>query len=461
MATRREFTNTLLGTGAALALRTRAFAASIPSRTVEPIAAQPPLGWNSFDCYGASVVESEVRANAEVMARRLAKHGWRYVVVDFCWSHPNPGRQDAPNQSADLEPALAMDDHGRLMPALERFPSAAGGRGFKPLAEYLHGLGLRFGIHVMRGIPRQAVARPTAVLGTPFSAADVADTNSTCDWLNHMYGLDMREPGAQAYYDSIFRLYAEWGVDYVKVDDMSSPYAATEIEAVRRALDRCGRPMVLSLSPGPAPLERAPHLSQHADLWRISEDLWDDWGQLKGHFPLCAAWATRVGPGDWPDADMLPLGRLSVRGPFAEERWSRLTADEQKTLMTLFAIFRSPLMFGGDLTTIDAGTHSLITNDEVLAVSQAGERPREVSREADRVVWTANVPASPDRYVALFNLSDRDDALVRVEWSALGLPARCEARDLWALGEWSERRLALAEPLPAHGAHLFRVRLAG
>jgi alpha-galactosidase len=444
----------LLAGGAALPLGMRATArAAAPARRV----AAPPLGWNSFDSYGASVTEAEVRANAEFMAERLARHGWRYVVVDFCWSHPSPGRQDAPNQSEDLEPGLAMDGNGRLLPAVERFPSAAGGAGFGPLAAYVHSLGLRFGIHVMRGIPRQAVAAETPVLGASANAAEVADLDSTCDWLNHMFGLDMRREGAQAYYDSVFRLYASWGVDYVKVDDISSPYRAAEIEGVRRAIDRCGRPMVLSLSPGPAPLAQAAHLVRHADLWRISEDLWDDWAQVEATFPRAASWAGLGLEAGWPDADMLPLGRLSVRAPFPEERRSRLAPDEQTALVTLFAIFRSPLMFGGDLPTSDPGVLALLTNDDVLAVNQTGESPRQVLRDGERVVWRSDVAGANERYVALFNLADAD-AGISVDWSAIGLGPRTLARDLWAGGGWTERRLALTEPVPAHGARLFHAR---
>ena len=398
-----------------------------------------------------------MRSNAAFLSAHLARQGWRYVVVDFCWSHPNPGRQDQPNQSADLEPALAMDGYGRLLPAVERFASAAGGAGFGPLAAHVHSLGLRFGIHVMRGVPRQAVAWDTPVLESSASAADIADLDSTCDWLNHMYGIDMRRPGAQAYYDSIFRLYASWGVDYVKVDDMSSPYAAAEIEAVRRAIDGCGRPMVLSLSPGPAPLAQAAHLARHADLWRISEDLWDDWTQVEATFARCAAWAALDLPAGWPDADMLPLGRLSVRGPFPEERSSRLTVVEQTTLLTLFAVFRSPLMFGGDLPTSDPSVLALLTNDDVLAVNQTGENPRQVWRDGERVVWSSEVPGTGERFVALFNLADADGGM-SVPWTALGMGERALVRDLWAGGDWTERRLALTEPVPAHGARLFRVR---
>jgi hypothetical protein len=272
------------------------------------LAPTPPMGWNSWDCYGPSVTEKEVKANADYMARHLAKHGWQYVVVDIQWSEPEAGAHGyRPNAE------LVMDEFGRLTPALNRFPSAANGQGFKPLADYVHGLGLKFGIHIMRGIPRQAVTKNLPVLGTNLRAGDVANPKSICTWLTDMYGVDMTKPGGQAYYDSIIKLYAQWGVDYIKADDMSSPYQGDEIAALSQAIKKCERPIVLSLSPGPAPLEQAEDLKKHAQLWRISGDFWDNWKSLKEQFSLCRAWAPHTVPGHWPDADMLPLGRIAIR----------------------------------------------------------------------------------------------------------------------------------------------------
>jgi hypothetical protein len=187
-----------------------------------------------------------------------------------------------------------MDEYSRLMPVPRRFPSASDGKGFKPLADYIHGMELKFGIHIMRGIPRQAVAWSSRIKDTNITAADIADTDSTCKWLNHMYGVDMTKKGAPEYYDSLFELYAAWGVDYVKVDDISSPYHAPEIEAIQKAINKCGRPMVLSLSPGPTPIEQAEHVKKYANLWRISGDFWDRWDALLKMFDLCAEWQTHI-----------------------------------------------------------------------------------------------------------------------------------------------------------------------
>ena len=420
----------------------------------------PPMGWNSYDCFGAAVREDEVRANADYMARHLKSHGWEYVVVDFCWSHPTPGSDPNPSQDEDFNPPFAMDAYSRLVPAPERFPSAGGGKGFKPLAAYIHSLGLKFGIHIMRGIPRQAVARKTPVLGSKVTAADIADAGSDCTWLNHMYGVDMAKPGAQEYYDSLFRLYAEWGVDYVKSDDMLAGsheiYHGPEVEAVRKAMEKCGRPMVLSFSPGAAPLAQAEHLMKYAHMWRISGDFWDDWAGLRPQFDLCRDWAPHSGPGGWPDADMLPLGRLSKRGPTGPERWAKFTPAEQVTMMTLWFICRSPLMMGGNMPENDEFTLSLLTNDEALAVNRDSANNRELFRRGTGIGWIADAPGSADKYIALFNLSE-SPAKVEAAFKETGLGEKCRVRDLWKRADLGEFNREFSREIPTHGAGLYRV----
>jgi alpha-galactosidase len=232
----------------------------------------------------------------------------------------------------------------------------------------------------------------------------VADPTSLCPWNPDMYGVDMSKPGAQAYYDSVFALIASWGVDFVKVDDISRPYHehAQEIEAIRRAIDRTGRPIVLSLSPGETALTAAEHVQRHANMWRISDDFWDTWPALLEQFGRLARWNPHRGPGHWPDADMLPLGVLDLG-----RRTTRFTPEEQRTLMTLWSISRSPLIHGGDMTRTDPATLALLTNDEVIAVNQNSEGNRPLFDREGLVAWTAQVPGSRDRYLALFNTRDR------------------------------------------------------
>lgn len=357
------------------------------------LAPTPPMGWNSFDCFVLSVTEEQVKAQAEVMAEQLRDLGWEYIVVDHQWYNTTPETTDY-REGAQF----AMDAYGRWIPAPNRFPSGMAG-----LADYLHARGLKFGLHLMRGIPRQAVEANTPILGTDYHARDIAETDDTCSWNADMYGVDMDQPGAQAYYDSVFAQFAEWKLDFVKVDDLSRPYSAPEIEAIRRAIDRSGRPMVFSTSPGATPLEEGSHVRQEANMWRISDDFWDRWKPLEEMFARLHDWTPHRTPGAWPDADMLPFGVLEF------DRTTRFSRDEQVLCMTLWSIARSPLIFGGDLTQLDDFTLGLLNNPAVIAVNQASTHNRQVSREDNLIVWAADVPGSDDRYVALFNAQDNDE----------------------------------------------------
>jgi alpha-galactosidase len=416
------------------------------------LAATPPMGWNSWDSFGTSVTEAEVKANADYMARNLKQHGWQYIVVDIQWSEQNP-RSHGYRPDADL----AMDEYGRLIPAPNRFPSSAAGRGFKPLADYVHGLGLKFGIHIMRGIPRRAVGADLPVFGSKARASAIADRFSVCPWNSDMYGVDMTRPNAQDYYDSILELYASWGVDYIKADDIARPAHREEIAALRSAILKNGRPIVLSLSPGPATVKDAEFFQQNANMWRISDDFWDEWRLLRQSFTLMSIWSAYGRPGAWPDADMLPLGHIGIRAERGEDRRTRFTRDEQRMMMSLWSIAQSPLMLGGHLPDNDEFTTSLITNDEVLAVNQRGAGGRAFAESGDSVVWTADAVGSPAKYLAVFNVGDHQPIDIRVEWRALGLPARCMLRDLWERDNLGTTDSGYTFRLAPHASGLYRL----
>ncbi len=386
------------------------------------------MGWNSWDSYGTTVRERQVKANADWMAEHLAKYGWKYIVVDIQWYAPNA-------QGHDYKPGapLTMDEYGRLLPAVNRFPSAANGAGFKLLADYVHGKGLKFGIHIMRGIPRQAVERNFPIKGTPYHAADVADKDNACRWNPDMWGVDTTKPGAQAYYDSIAELYASWGVDFIKADDMGSHlYQPAEMKALRLAIRKTARPMVLSISPGPAPVSEAEFFAKYAEMWRISDDFWDDWKLLRRQFDYTRDWAPFVGNNDtWPDADMLPLGKLRVTAKEGGGGPTKFTPDEQRTVMTLWSIFRSPLIFGGDLPSNDPATTALITNEEVLQVDQNSHGGHQALDRGNVRAWVAEGAKPGKAYVAVFNLGDGDEN-IDLRWPELGIDAQtAQVRDLW------------------------------
>lgn len=450
---------------AALAFNTMAQDPATKSEKPGAVALTPPMGWNSYDCYGAAVLESEVKANADYMAQHLKEAGWEYIVVDYCWYYPHPpgSTQDnppqfrLPRQNAPV-PWMPMDEYARLLPDPGKFPSSFHGNGFKALGEYIHSKGLKFGIHLMRGIPRQAVWAKTPIKDAPgIDASMIADTTSTCPWLNLMYGLDMSKPGAQEYLNSLFELYARWEVDFVKVDDMERPagYSAAEVEGYRKAIEQCGRPMVLSLSPKMG-YENHEHMSRWGDMFRISGDFWDRWDRLEAQFARCARWAHVSGPQSWPDADMLPVGNLRLRGPFGEPGMSKYTRDEHYTLFTLWAIFRSPLMLGGNLPDNDEFLQSILTNREVMRVNQECINSREVFNQDGKVIWLADIPNSKEHYLAMFNIGDENQE-VTCHFKKFELSSKWKVEDLWKQESIGTRSKQISADLPPHGAVLYKL----
>jgi alpha-galactosidase len=417
------------------------------------LAPTPPMGWNSWDSYGPTVREDEVKANADYMAANLAKFGWKYIIVDIEWYQPH-------SKSHGYIPRaeVTIDEFGRFIPAVTRFPSAENGNGFKPLADYVHSKGLKFGFHIMRGIPREAVEKNLPIKGSIYHAADVADKVNVCRWegMEDTYGVDMSKRGAQAYYDSIAELYASWGADYIKADDLSTPARTSETLALHEALKKTGRPIVLSLSPGPFLTEYADFLKTTAQMWRISFDFWDNWESLKRQFEITHTWESYVQTESWPDADMLPLGRIGIRAERGDDRSSLFTHDEQQTLMTLWSIFRSPLMFGGDLPSNDSFTLALLTNSEVLDVNQHSTGGHQSYHAGNTIAWTANAPDSSAKYLAVFNVGDASEDAA-LDWADVGIKSKnVNVRDLWShkdLGNEGRINVSLAP----HASVLYKV----
>jgi hypothetical protein len=322
------------------------------------LATTPPMGWNSWDSYGLTITEDQFRANVKVLVNDLKPAGYNYAVIDEGWFFFNP---EGRSQPATLH--YAIDANGRYVPVPARFPSVGAApppqttpasdtaaapklaatieaTSFKPLADWVHSQGLKLGIHIVRGIPRASVERNLPIADSNFHAADAADTTDACPWDPTNWGIKDNAAG-QAWYDSLLQQYAAWGVDLLKVDCIAAhPYKADEIRMIRKAIDKTGRPIVLSLSPGPTSLEDAAEVGQLAQMWRISDDFWDVWKgdpnkafpqSLSGQFAKTAAWAPYAKPGNWPDADMLPLGHIGPVPGEGKERDTRLTPTEQQT----------------------------------------------------------------------------------------------------------------------------------
>jgi hypothetical protein len=421
------------------------------------LAPTPPLGWNSWDSHGLRINEQQFRDNVEAFAAKLKPFGYSYAVIDEGWYMANPEDRPKPDLLK-----YALDENGRFIPVPARFPSALESGenvGFQELGRWVHSKGLKFGIHVIRGIPRESVVRNLPIESSAFKAQDAADQNDPCPWDPTSWGIKDNGAG-QAWYDSLVRQYAGWGVDFLKVDCIADhPYKPAEIRQIVRAIQHSGRDIVLSLSPGPTAIERHAEVAELAQMWRISDDVWDVWetGQqkwpigVKNQFDNAARWAQYSRPGNWPDADMLPIGELR---PFPDvgpgARHTRLTPTEQQTLLSLWAIARSPLIVGSNLALLDDATLRLLTNPDILRIDQTATASRQVLRDGDLVVWTADLPHG-QQALAAFNLGERPIALGR-PLASVGLPAeRYKAQNAWT-GERLQSTAHLSTTLEPHAS---------
>lgn len=399
---------------------------------IDKTATTPPMGWNSWDVYGADVTEQEVKAAADYISENLLEYGYEYIVIDIAWYAPHASAVH--EKYKEPYPEQIIDDYGRLLPATNRFPSAKDGS-FKVLADYIHDKGLKFGVHVMRGIPRQAVEQNTPIKGTKYGARDIVMYEKTCTFYDGLLSIDMSKPGAQEYYNSIVELYTEWGVDFIKADDMTSyPPKYDEPKGLRYAIEQSERPIVLSFSPGAVNSWDRSFLNHYADMYRISGDFWDEWPKLKKMFDRCRIFKGHTGPGGWADCDMIPLGIINIRGEKGVgERKTRFTPDEQYTLMTLWSIYRSPLMLGMDVTRLDDFTLSLLTNRKVLQINQSSINNDEVYNKDGVIVWAANSKKGDETYLAVFNTNDHplQVDLVQMLKASINLEDLNGFRDVW------------------------------
>jgi hypothetical protein len=423
------------------------------------LAEKPPMGWNSWNCMGFEIREHHIKEIADYMSEHLLEYGYEYLVLDAGWYYPE---YITTNMGHTFNPEQFIDQYGRLMPDTVKFPSAAGGVGFKALANYVHSKGLRFGIHIMRGIPWNAYELNTPVLGSAQTARDMGQPDVVCEWNHSMYGLNCETADGKAYYESIVALYKEWGVDFIKIDDISRPINKPEIKAFSDAVRESGREMVISLSPGASPVDEAVFLGEYANMWRISNDIWDSWHLIRGNFDYCSKWHKHGKPGAWPDADMLPIGKLRITGADEwvagqlgteygkiRDEFSRLTKDEQYTVMNLWCVFRSPLMIGSYLTMNDDFSYSLLTNKDLIELNQNSIGNREVYRTDDLSIWTASHQTSQTNYLAIFNLSDLPSELM-IDNEMVGMEMKGPIIDLWSKNEISIQNGAFKLNLRPH-----------
>jgi alpha-galactosidase len=415
----------------------------------------PPLGWNSYDSYGASITQDEVVQQAQALRTTLQPFGWNTVVIDYRW----------------YDPEDTLDGNGRYLPSLSKYPSATGTNGLKTVADQVHALGLGFGIHIMRGIPRRAVTANSAIANSAYHATDAANTNDTCPWDQHMWGVNGGTAAGQAWYDSLFAQYAQWGIDFVKIDDMlnntTKTYHQAEADAIRKSVDKSGRAIVVSFSPGADDPTWLPSsvadLNADADMWRMVDDFWDYKAitNLAGVFTSAGTWQASSGlvQGHWPDTDMLPFGYLGPRCEWHASGETTFTHNDQVTIVSLWSILPSPLIFGGNVQSLmtDATTGpwtvALLTNEEVLAINQDafGTHARRIVQQGTTEVWARDLSGNR-KAVALFNRSTQD-AMISVSFAQLGVSGTPAVRDVWNRADVNGMTTGISVNVP-HGAAL-------
>ncbi len=399
----------------------------------EPVQIEtPPMGWNSFDSYGVYLHHEAAVRNIDAMAERYLPYGYEYFVIDAGWFGEvklQPGTIYPAEKHAE---SLHINRYGLLQPSKTYFP-----HGLKVLADRAHAKGLKFGVHIMRGIPKVAVQRNTRIKGTKYRARDIADTVNVCSWCPQNYGIDMSKPGAQEFYNSFIDQLASWGVDFIKADDIV-PHPR-EVEALVKAVAQCGRPIVLSLSPGGTVDPDAIGIFSQANMLRITHDIWDDQTGIDSCFEAWRRWQGKQYAHFFYDMDMIPFGELQIMSPLPEgltgketkneivkqkaagklsnvellsgkgwHRWSGLSHDQMLTFITMRALAASPLMIGGDLVSMDDFAYALLTNREMIACNQNGVMASLIYEKGAVEVWYVASRNDPDQ--GWFGVFNRDSA---------------------------------------------------
>jgi len=387
---------------------------------------KPPLGWNSFDCYGIFINEEQALANLEAFEKKLKPSGYEYFCIDAGWYNEFEFQFDSSKEINKDTAISVIDEYGRFIASPRLFP-----RGLKYIADQCHEKGLKFGIHIMRGIPREAVEQNTPIKGTNYRAKEVADTENICLWCPFLYGVDMTKPGSQEYYDSVIEYLAECGVDFVKADDIVEHPA--EIKAVAKAIKNCGRPMVLSLSPGNlANTLNYPVYKECANMIRVTSDVWDRKSDVDKSFDRWRDWQNLCNEELFLDLDMIPFGALQVyskKGSDSDEllsgvgsnRLSDYTPELKRSFITQRALAASPLIMGGELNISPDEDFALITNPLMLECNQNCRTGHNVFSGDFIEIWVSeSKEGSSHGWIGIFNRFSRPKTMTFSE-ADLGL----------------------------------------
>jgi len=433
-------------------------AAAAPARSITPRDSNLPLrGWSSWslcattypgtnpDGRASWLTEANVLAQAEAMAGRLRAHGYEYINIDGGWG------------SADI------DDYGRPKPNMAKFP-----RGMKAVADDIHAMGLKFGMYYTVGMqPPSYNNGNTPILGAPGQfTRDIVfpDLRKTGGWLAH-YAIDFSKPAAQAYIDSLATQFADWGVDFLKLDGVGPGYAAPitgydnrdDVAAWREALDRTGRDIKLQVS-WSLSHDYVDFWREHATSWRIDFDVepkfptlvtWDLF--VKTRWWDLPQWSEDSRLGHYNDLDALNVGNGEMDG---------ISEDERRSYMTLWAIAGAPLYLGDDLTKLDSFGEKLITNDELLAINDAGRPAVPLDQHTEQPVWFLRLPSN-DVVIAMFNLADSPKD-VTITFRDVGINGSVRLWDVWAQHSLGARTVgSFSTSIPPHGCRLLRATPLG
>jgi hypothetical protein len=413
---------------------------------------RPVLGWSSWSFLRKDPTAAKIEAQARALKDSgLEKLGYNYINLDDFW-YQCPGSQ-GPN----------VDRYGRWVTDSSRFPPQGDTDGIQVVADYIHSLGMKFGIYVTPGISRQAVSKNTPIKGTPYTAVQIADPSVAEENYNckGMLGISYSKPGAQEYINSWVEMLAAYGVDYIKIDGMKNSNAA-DVEAWSKAIRQCGRPIALDVTQGSFTQALTPTLMKYADQWEFAPDVecyrcekngssypLTSWRDIEKRFNYVAEWQPYSGSGRFNDYDSIEIGNGSNNG---------LTAIERQTQLSLWALGSAPLILGVDLTNLDQrDLQKYLKNIAVLAVDQDSIAARRVANTGNQQVF-AKMEANGDVIVGLFNTGNTAEK-VSVQASAVGLPRNehgYSTHNLWT-GAMEKTGSDLSAVVPSHGVVLYRV----
>jgi hypothetical protein len=395
---------------------------------------RPFMGWSSWSSIRRNPTEEKIKAAADVLAAKFKSHGYQYVNLDDYYM---------------LDWRTNVDKYGRWAVDPKKFPN-----GMKALGDYIHSKDLKFGYYVTLGIPKAAVDQNTPIEGTPYHAKDIVDfSKGEKKNFNYekMYAIDFTKPGAQEFIDSWAKLFASYGIDYLKIDGVRNQDIA-DVEAWAKALKKTGRPIHVELSNN---LD-----IKHIDTWKSLSNGWRtdhdveaygtpylaSWKKVVRRFDDVAQWQPHAGPGGWNDLDSLNVANGSKDG---------LTKDEKISYVSLWAIAASQFVIGNDLTSLDDFGISLLTNDEILGVNQSGVAGKRLYKTSDSQVFYQSLPDGSYN-IALFNTS-KSNTDVTVKWKDLGIQGSAFVRDLWSHQDLGSMEGGFIASIPTHGSRMIHV----